>query len=595
MIMKQLKLKSFMLGMMLLVTASASAYDFTVDGKYYNILDLQGSTCEITHGDEKYTGDIVIPEYVEYDGNTLTVVSIGEKAFAECFDLSDVIIPNSVTEIGDSAFCDAHLWNGFGSLEIPNSVTVIGDYAFSRARLESIEIPNSVTMIGDYAFSGADLESIEIPNSVTVIGEGVFSGCSYLRSIEIPNSVTVIGRAAFSDASLVSIEIPNSVMVIGEDAFYGSYLRSIEIPNSVTEIGMEAFSNCRYLTSVVIGNSLKEMSVAMFMDCDSLTSVEIGNSVTVIGELAFGNCTSLTNISIPNSVKYISFDAFSNCTGLTSVEIGNSVTVIDSNAFYGCTSLTSVEIGNSVKEIWHDAFNGCSSLTNMAIPNSVEYIGHGAFDGCTSLKNLVIEDGSETLGVGHNEDICSGLFKDCPIETLYLGRNLDYETREDFGYSPFYDVITLTDVTIGSMVTDVKSLYWRRYVDNLKTLQLQCATPPSVNDEGFDDYQYANLNVYVPEGSLDAYKADDVWKNFLNLWEGDPTGISGVEALGGQGVKVDNGNIVVDNATGRVSVYDAAGTLVKSVMSDGNRVEIAVPGRGVYIVRAGGKAVKVAL
>ena len=552
--MKQLKLKSFMLGMMLLVTASASAYDFTVDGKYYNIVDLQGSTCEITHGDEKYTGDIVIPEYVEYDGNTLTVVSIGEKAFAECFDLSDVIIPNSVTEIGDSAFCDAHLWNGFGSLEIPNSVTVIG--------------------------------------------EGVFSDAS-LRSIEIPNSVTVIGRAAFSGADLESIEIPNSVMVIGEDAFHGSYLRSIEIPNSVTEIGMEAFSNCRYLTSVVIGNSLKEMSVAMFMDCDSLTSVEIGNSVTVIGELAFGNCTSLTNIEIPNSVEFIGNGAFRNCTGLTSVEIGNSVTVIDSNAFYGCTSLTSVEIGNSVELIGNGAFDGCTSLTNIEIPNSVEFIGNGAFNSCTGLKNLIVEDGCETLYVGYSYnddgDVSGGLFKDCPIETLYLGRNLDYKTGEEYGYSPFYDVTTLTDVTIGSMVTDVKSLYWRRYVDNLKTLQLQCATPPTVNDEGFDDYQYANLNVYVPEGSLDAYKADDVWKNFLNLWEGDPTGISGVEALGGQGVKVDNGNIVVDNATGRVSVYDAAGTLVKSVMSDGNRVEIAVPGRGVYIVRAGGKAVKVAL
>ena len=234
----------------------------------------------------------------------------------------------------------------------------------------------------------------------------------------------------------------------------------------------------------------------------------------------------------------------------------------------------------------------------MVIPNSVEYISSGAFYGCTGLKNLVFEDGSETLDVGYNPnngDVCGGLFKDCPIETLYLGRNLEYETGEEYGYSPFYDVTTLTDVTIGSMVTDVKSLYWRRYVDNLKTLQLQCATPPSVNDEGFDDYQYANLNVYVPEGSLDAYKADDVWKNFLNLWEGYPTGISGVEAFGGQGVKVDNGNIVVDNATGRVSVYDAAGTLVKSVMPDGNRVEIAVPSRGVYIVRAGGKAVKVAL
>lgn len=480
MIMKQLKLKSFMLGMMLLVTASASAYDFTVDGKYYNIVDLQGLTCEITYGDEKYTDDIVIPEYVEYDGNTLTVVSVGDSAFA---------------------------------------------------------------------------------------------GCDYLASVVIPNSVTVIGIRAFNGASLTSIEIPNSV----------------------TEIGREAFGYCRYLTSVVIGNSVTEISSAMFYYCDGLTSVEIGNSVTEIGMLAFEGCSSLTNICIPNSVKKIGDAVFSKCTGLTSVEIGNSVTDISFQAFVGCSSLTNIDIPNSVVHISNEAFNGCSSLTNIDIPNSVEYIGHGAFDGCTSLKNLVIEDGSETLGVGHNEDICSGLFKDCPIETLYLGRNLDYETREDFGYSPFYDVITLTDVTIGSMVTDVKSLYWRRYVDNLKTLQLQCATPPSVNDEGFDDYQYANLNVYVPEGSLDAYKADDVWKNFLNLWEGDPTGISGVEALGGQGVKVDNGNIVVDNATGRVSVYDAAGTLVKSVMPDGNRVEIAVPSRGVYIVRAGGKAVKVAL
>lgn len=275
------------------------------------------------------------------------------------------------------------------------------------------------------------------------------------------------------------------------------------------------------------------------------------------------------------------------------------MTVIDSHAFYGCTSLTSVEIGNSVELIGNGAFDGCTSLTNIEIPNSVEFIGNGAFNSCTGLKNLIVEDGCETLYVGYSYnddgDVSGGLFKDCPIETLYLGRNLDYKTGEEYGYSPFYDVTTLTDVTIGSMVTDVKSLYWRRYVDNLKTLQLQCATPPTVNDEGFDDYQYANLNVYVPEGSLDAYKADDVWKNFLNLWEGDPTGISGVEALGGQGVKVDNGNIVVDNAAGRVSVYDAAGTLVKSVMPDGNRVEIAVPGRGVYIVRTGGKAVKVAL
>ena len=532
MIMKQLKLKSFMLGMMLLVTASASAYDFTVDGKYYNILDLQGLTCEITHGDEKYTGDIVIPEYVEYDGNTLTVVSIGDSAFARCDSLTSVVIPNSVTKIGDSAFWSC---KGLTSIDIPNSVTVIGDYAFS------------------FAFVYDHLTSIVIPNSVTVIGAGAFNASS---------------------------------------------LASIEIPNSVTEIGDGAFAGCSYLTSVVIPNSVTEISPAMFFYCDGLKSVEIGNSVTVIGDSAFEGCISLTNIVIPNSVTEIGDIAFADCTGLKSVEIGISVTEIGLNAFSRCISLTNIDIPNSVEYIWDGAFEGCSSLTNISIPNSVEFIGSRAFNGCTGLKNLVVEDGRETLDVGFNSrgwGVCGNSFKDCPIETLYLGRNLDYETGEEYGYSPFYDVTTLTDVTIGSMVTDVKSLYWRRYVDNLKTLQLQCATPPSVNDEGFDDYQYANLNVYVPEGSLDAYKADDVWKNFLNLWEGDPTGISGVEALGGQGVKVDNGNIVVDNATGRVSVYDAAGTLVKSVMSDGNRVEIAVPSRGVYIVRAGGKAVKVAL
>ena len=528
--MKQLKLKSFMLGMMLLVTASVSAYDFTVDGKYYNILDLQGSTCEITHGDEKYTGDIVIPEYVEYDGNTLNVVSIGDSAFADCDSLASVVIPNSVTEIGDSAF---YFCRGLTSIDIPNSVTVIGDYAFCGAfvydHLTSIVIPNSVTVIGVCAFSTPSLASIEIPNSVTEIGEGAFGGCSSLTNIVIPNSVT-------------------------------------------------------------------EISPYLFFYCDGLTSVEIGNSVTVIGENAFEGCSSLTNIVIPNSVTEIGDVAFADCTGLKSVEIENSVTEIGLDAFGGCISLTNIDIPNSVEYIWNGAFKRCSSLTNISIPNSVEFIGHGAFYGCTGLKNLVVEDGCETLDFGFDSFWAVGSsFEDCPIETLYLGRNLEYETGEEYGYSPFYDVTTLTDVTIGSMVTDVESLYWRRYVDNLKTLQLQCATPPTVNDEGFDDYQYANLNVYVPEGSLDAYKADDVWKNFLNLWEGDPTGISGVEALGGQGVKVDNGNIVVDNATGRVSVYDAAGTLVKSVMPDGNRVEIAVPSRGVYIVRAGGKAVKVAL
>ena len=263
-----------------------------------------------------------------------SVTSIGRWAFEYCNGLISVTIGNSVTSIGGEAFygcsrltsvhisdiaawCNIDFGNAYSNplyyahhlylngeevkdLIIPNSVTSIGSSAFSGCSgLTSVTIPNSVESIGVCAFYRCSgLTSVTIPNSVTSIGSSAFSGCSGLTSVTIPNSVTSIGGAAFEDCSgLTSVTIPNSVTSIGDYTFYGcSGLTSVTIPNSVTSIGWYAFYECSGLTSVTIPNSVESIGNYAFRGCSGLTSVTIGNSVKSIGEEAFANCSDILDV-----------------------------------------------------------------------------------------------------------------------------------------------------------------------------------------------------------------------------------------------------------------------------------------------------------
>ena len=170
---------------------------------------------------------------------------IGDNAFSTCRSLTNINIPNSVTNIGDKAFLRCTL---LIKINIPDSVTNIGDKVFGYCTLlTKINIPDSVTNIGDEVFWGCEsLTKINIPNSVTNIGDRTFNECTSLTNINIPDSVTNIGDEAFSWCySLTSIKIPNSVTNIGDEVFYNcSSLTSIKIPNSVTNIGNHAFHGC---------------------------------------------------------------------------------------------------------------------------------------------------------------------------------------------------------------------------------------------------------------------------------------------------------------------------------------------------------------
>ena len=179
-----------------LVATTASAQDFEVDGICYNILSEDDRTVMVTESPYGYSGDVVIPAEVSYDGGTYRVTTIGDYAFSDCYALTSVDMP-SVTTIGDVAFgyCSA-----LTSVEMP-SVTTIGAYAFYEcSSLTSISMP-SVTTIGGYAFYNCNaLTSVSMP-SATTIGYGAFYYCFALTSIDIPASVSMIDDYAFTACS----------------------------------------------------------------------------------------------------------------------------------------------------------------------------------------------------------------------------------------------------------------------------------------------------------------------------------------------------------------------------------------------------------
>lgn len=235
----------------------------------------------------EYTGDVIIPEYVTFDGKTYSVTAICSSAFRDCSGLTSVTLPNSITSIGDHAF------TGCTGLKKP----IYNSYLFAYM------CPNNK---GEYV----------IPQGISLISNTAFSGCFGLTSVIIPNSVTNIGNKAFMDCyGLTSVTIPNSVTSIGSYAFYGcSGLTSVTIPNSVTSIGSYAFQYCMGLKSLSIGNGLSVISTKSFAFCNNLTSVILGDHIDKIADNAFTYCESLEDVyCYSKTIKSTSSSAFTGC------------------------------------------------------------------------------------------------------------------------------------------------------------------------------------------------------------------------------------------------------------------------------------------
>ncbi len=301
------RLLSLLLTTSLLSAIPLYAEEFTIGPLTYQ--RSSNSTASVFRCDRNASGELIIPESVEYGGVTYSVTSIDYIAFYECRSLTSITIPNSVTSIDNHAFYGC---SSLTSVTIPNSVTSIGGNAFyGCSSMTSVAIPNSVTSIGDYAFYGcSSLTSITIPDFVISIGNGTFYGCSALTSIEIPNAVTSIGNHAFYGcSSLTSVTIPSSVISIGNGAFLDC--------SNLTDIQVES-NNSKYCSlDGVLFNSDK--SVLVEFPTGRAGEYQIPSSVTSIRDYAFYGCSSMTSVAIPSSVTSIGSSAFHMCENLKSI------------------------------------------------------------------------------------------------------------------------------------------------------------------------------------------------------------------------------------------------------------------------------------
>ena len=453
------------------------------NGLTYGIsIDNEGNHYIVITGYNGTNTNLVIPEYIEVNGEQIVVKKINNWAFYDNDTISSLYIPSSVTTIEFGAFYGCSNLTTV-TISENSQLTSIGNSAFyDCGSLLSIYIPDSVTTIGSGAFySCSKLTTVTISENsqLTSIGSEAFSGCSSLTLIYIPDSVTTIEYGAFygcSNLTTVTISENSQLISIGSSAFEGcSSLTSIYIPDSVTTIGSHAFNECSNLTTVTISENsqLTTIGYSAFEECSSLTSIYIPSSVTTMGDSVFYGCSNLTIYCEASSrpsgwdydwndsnrpVVWSSNGEYGEYNGLTyGISIdneGNHYIVITG---YNGTNTNVVipeyiEVNGEqivVKKISNGAFYDNDTISSLYIPSSVTTIEFGAFYGCSNLTTVTISENSQLTSIGNSA------FYDCgSLLSIYIP-----DSVTTIGSGAFYSCSKLTTVTISenSQLTSIGS------------------------------------------------------------------------------------------------------------------------------------------
>ena len=436
------------------------------------------------------------------DGDTVT--GIGSWAF-EYTDIEEIISPDTVTQIGWSAFWGCHnlttvyIGKGVNTIEnnpFPNcssltNIAVDNDnenfksingnlyskdgksvvsFASGQSTNGSYSVPYGVEVIATGAFQSTNFEHITLPETVWLIGEDAFYCCYNLKTVKLPESLLEIGSYAFSFCnSMENIDIPKnvgyiyptslsnctglkSISVALENEYYKSIDGNLYSKDGETLI---TYAPGKTENSFTVLNGVTQIGEYCFSDAINLVNITLPSSLKSIGRYAFNSCLSLKTITVPEGVEYIGDDAFCNCSALVEIVLPSTITRIESWTFEYCESLSSITIPEGITYIGYDAFYHCTSLEEIILPSTLREIDSWAFEYCSNLTSITIPDGVTSIK--------SGAFNNCTaLEEITLPKSLTF-----VGQSAFLNCENLTAVYFKGTASEWSNIEFEEFNEKL--------------------------------------------------------------------------------------------------------------------------------
>lgn len=520
---------------------AATNYDAIIDNLKYT---FYGSTAtvvgctdintfpnayQLTEDDFTYLAvDIVIPSTVTYNANNYTVTTIDSYAFNSTKNgyINSVVIPNTVSYIGESAFA----WQYYLKfINIPEGITSIEKNAFCGLGISNIILPSTLTYIGEMAFSRCrNLQSIIIPDNVSTIDQFAFDGCENLSIVQLPNNLHYIKQYAFNFTGLQQVYIPENVWILEDRAFAQAQLKKVTIASSTCSIGVNAFSwnpleeatiasTGQYMFELDLNNSIPNRTNKL--------SITLLDGLTYIAPFAFYN-TDIENITIPASVTSLGQGAFSECKDLQTITfIGNNISEFPNLLFNNCKALAEISIPEGVSEIGECVFKECSALRKIVFPSTLSKMGGWNFDNNSydTTLNVYISSLSQWLNIDFARNEYEYLEYSNPLTytpNLYVNnaKLQDILTIPSNVYELHFDILGMAiqnvkGVEIPSSVGQVYTIGW--FGDYIKWMKMEHETPPAIIISDYLSVQ----TLLVPCGCIRAYRDADGWKEITQIWD----------------------------------------------------------------------------
>ena len=486
--MKPIIQKIWMVMAMLCLSISAFAYDFEVDGIFYDI-DAAAGTAVVTNGDTPYTGEIIVPDVISIHNRDLMVVSI-DHAFQNS-TITSISIGKNISEIKYGTF------NGCNSLR---------EIYFLPSE-KSIKIQNSkeynamVSNVG--CFYKLPLEKVVFGRSVIVTtteyGNPITDGSPFIYTSDyaIKNKCTTLREVVFN----------GSCYSIHKGICENSTIQSLVIGESVREIGSAAFTNCNSLEQIQI-NNIDAFASIKFDNTPQRGRYlydEEGNVITslvlqasLISSKAFSGVKGIESIILDDDVISVESNAFNSVPSLKTVKIMGSNTKWGSEVFANNLQLEEIEF-NQLNSIGYSMFENCPAIKALSCPN-VKIIGAYAFDGCNNLENINAPSLS-SLG--------SHAFANTKLNTI----NLPLITK--VGDYAFSNCNSLLNVDFGVKISTLGENIFDE-CKNLSSVTIKSLNPPTSNNS-FTNFIYVNTTLNVPELSVEEYKSSSPWSNFFEI------------------------------------------------------------------------------